>query len=330
MNLLQKLEAVGEKYKNADELKLRDSFVEIDEFTDDENPDENDPDGVEIEDEQEEDDYKIFTDMLAEGHKEIVERKKHWADTGDSFVLDNFSETTRIQDWVKEHIEDADDCNLDISTVYSDLCKKKKLQSTFLEQNSESVVKNLHQVTLVTRTPKHNFRPMPKLEENVDPLPIKRRNSTTLSPIKKDSKSADPCTPSSSANKIAKVRPSSESTHNRRTSGAHIHRNPRLLMKHPARRLSTVPESPSVLPKSKPIRRTVSVDDTKMPKERTIIYSPMQPLIDNRFEFVLKSKTFDPHRMFVFEPFSDLETTDSDEDVFMTLKKEKGGRVYQI
>lgn len=263
---------------------------------------EEDADAIDTEEDTEADDYLLFTEMLTEGRKAIVERKRHWEETGDSFILADFSETMRVNEWVKQNLNDTCSANLDISKIYGDMCKKKKLQSTFLEREQEP--------------PK---KPTIRKSKSVEPL----------SPI---SITAQPMTPSTNSQQDLKRKALSESTHNRRRlSGAGpLHKNPRSLIKS-VRRLSTVPESPSAAGKPSPIRRSASIGDMRMPRQRTVIYSPMQPIVEDRFKDVLKRESFDPTKMLVYEPPSDADySSESGDDIFVVAKRKYGGKIFEI
>ena len=97
------------------------------------------------------------------------------------------------------------------------------------------------------------------------------------------------------------------------------------------RRLSTVMESPIPAVKASPVRRAASVTDWKPPRERTVIYSPMQPIVQESFKSVLKTKWFDPTKMLIYEPPSDVSCeSESDDDIFLACKRKYGGKIYEI
>lgn len=252
---------------------------------------------VEIE-EDNDDDYQLFTEMLSDARKAVVERKKQWEETGESFILDHFSTEMPVDEWVRQNLEDEEvSTNLDISTIYGNKCKEKKLQSTFLE------------------------RKIGGHESGIRPS-LQRRYST-------DQDLYNPRTPHRSWKPMGTRVSKSESTHVRRSIAppTAIKRG----MIQAVKRLSTVPESPSQALNAEPIRRSYSIGDLKLPRQRTVIYSPMQPIVQDVFKGVLKRNWFDPHRTLIYEPPSDANSSsESDDDIFLACKRKFGGKVYEI
>lgn len=265
---------------------------------------EEDADALDTE-EEETDDYGMFTEMLAQGRKAIVERKRNWEATGDSFILDHFSETMLVNDWVKQNLEDTEANSMDISTLYGDKCKKKKkLQSTFLDKIS---------------------LPQPKRGTR------KSKSVEPLSPIAKKYEQEGPRTPTSVRHHpYASGKSQSESTHDRRVNSETKPKHRRDLLKS-VRRLTTVPESPGNVQNGNTLRRAASIGDMKMPRQRTVIYSPLLPIVQEQFKFVLKRESFDPTKMLVYEPPSDANSSsESDDDIFLACKRKFGGKIYEI
>lgn len=265
-----------------------------------------DADTKDTEEDGESDDYELFSEMLSEAKKAIVERKKHWEKTGDSFILDHFSETMRVNDWVKLNLNDTASSNMDISKMYGDLCKKKKLQSTFLE--------SVHRPVAKSKTPRKS--------KSLEPLsPIKMLQPSTSNTHRTPSTHSQPPQPTRSL---------SESTFNRRKLASAISSKKRSML-NPVRRLSTVPESPSAARQKSPMRRTASIGDMRLPRTRTVIYTPTQRIVHEQFRDVLKRQNFDPNKMLVYEPPSDANSSsESDDDIFLTCKRKYGGKIVEL
>lgn len=249
-------------------------------------------------------DYNQFTEILNGGRKAIVARKREWKKTGESFILDHFSESMSVHDWMKQNMNGVGDLSMDISKIYGDMCKQRKMQSTFLEQKE-------------TKKP---AEPVKKIRRS--------KSVETLSPIFpgsfKDNISRTPST----AKRPPVQRSLSESTHNRRHSTGQK-TNPGALLKYRGR-LSTVPESPSTLPGS-PVRRLSNIRDLQIARKRTVIYSPMQPVVKERYKEVLKSDWFNPNKVLVYEPPSDANSSsESDDDIFLSCKRKFGGKIFEV
>lgn len=302
---MQKYETAAERFDQLQDDELVDGLANVqdDASSNDEEQEnylEEDADGMGTEEDEETDDYNMFATMMTVAKQAIVERKKLWEQTGDSFVLDHFSESMRVTEWVKQNLNDTVSVNMDISKIYGDMCKeRKKFQSTFLDQDAMPVRK----------------RATPRKSKSVEPLsPISKHSDTTSRP------------PPNSARCL------SESTYNRRRGQAASNKRSMLQS---VRRLSTVAESPSAAAaagyKGSPIRRTGSIGDLKLPRQRMVIYSPMQPIVQEQFKSVLKKEWFDPNRMLVYEPPSDANSTsESDDDIFLACKRKYGGKIYEI
>lgn len=269
-----------------------------------------DTDIKDTEEDGESDDYELFSEMLCEAKKAIVERKKHWEETGDSFILDHFSETMRVNDWVKLNLNDTASSNMDISKMYGDMCKKKKLQSTFLESVQRPIA-----VAAKSKT-------TPRKSKSVEPLsPIKMLQSSSSNSQRTPSTHSQPPQPTRSL---------SESTFNRRKLASAISSKKRNML-NPVRRLSTVPESPSAARQTSPMRRTASIGDIRLPRTRTVIYTPTQRIVHEQFRDVLKRQNFDPNKMLVYEPPSDANSSsESDDDIFLTCKRKFGGKIVEL
>lgn len=244
-------------------------------------------------DEEEGEDYELFAEMLSEGRKAIEERKKLWEATGDSFILDHFQGEAHVVDWVKENVQTTEP-DLNISTMYGNQCKKKKkLASTFLDVDKEEA------------------RTLPA-NESCPPMEI-----------------AVPRTPTTTKNPSRTALSKSESTYNRRRNAPStaIKRG----MFQSVKRLSTVPESPGRVVHGSPIRRSYSISDLKLPRQRTVIYSPMNPIVQEKFKAVLTREWFDPTKILIYEPPSDSNlSSDSGDDLFLTCKRKYGGKVHEI
>lgn len=289
--LIDKFEVAGAAFEGMDESELE--VTQFD-YEDEEESSEETPDESENSDQSEDEgvDYKLFQDMLEGGRAAIKARMKRWEETGESFILDNFSEKTRIEDWLKEniHINEDTDSHLDVSTIYANQCKEKKLQSTMIQSRCDE--------TLVEDDTFRNFKV-----------------------------SGAPSTPKSVVRPFRQGVSRSESTYNRRKIAppTAIKRG----MFQNVKRLSTVIESPTcAVP---PIRRSYSISDLKMPRERTVIYSPMQPFVEARFKEVLTRKSFNPSKTLVYDPPSDANcSSESDDDIFLQCKRKYGGKIYEI
>lgn len=300
-------------------------------------------------DEEEGEDYELFAEMLSEGRKAIEERKRFWEETGDSFILDHFRSETRVDDWVKENLITTE-LDMDISTVYGNQCKQKKLHSTFLEKEAPTLptIDYRQPVDIgFPRTPSTTINPSKtvrsKSESKYDRrktapstainqgTSVKRLSMVTESPASIRGSLMDiavPRTPTTTYNPSNTAVSKSESTYDRRKIA------PRTAIKRgmfqSVKRLSTVPESPSRLQAS-PIRRSYSISDLKLPRQRTVIYSPMNPIVHEKFKAVLAREWFDPNKTLIYEPPSDANSSsESDDDILMTCKRKFGGKIHEI
>lgn len=377
---LQRYENIGAPYENLDDSELDDVLDCLATDDNDAGNPEDDVEGGTTEEADEEDgadDYALFSEMLKEGRQAVRERKRLWEETGDSFILDHCSDKMRVHDWVKQNLNDSTTSNLDISTLYGDMCKKKKMQSTFLEsirypapssqqhQQQKRALKRSLSVGPLSPASKRHGMELPRTPSTASrpPLPSKclsesthnRRFSGIVNPkrvklfqpsLSSTSSSSSSKkengyveiqkTPSTSSRAQESSKCLSDSTHNRRSVGV-VNPKPRhrgLLMN--VRRLSTVPESPSNSSsmKSSSVQlkkvRSMSLGDYKMPRQRTMIYSPIQPLVEPRFKFVLKWESFDPTKTLIYEPPSDVDSPESDEDIMVTGKRALGGKIFEI
>lgn len=87
------------------------------------------------------------------------ERKRTWAETGESFVLDHFEDTTmKVEDWIKENLVSDLSADMDISTSYGNYCKMKKskliqvCETKKTETISEKGKKDVRKSVVVTTT----------------------------------------------------------------------------------------------------------------------------------------------------------------------------------
>lgn len=270
-----------------------------------------------------EDDFLGLQELLLEGHKAVAERKKLWEETGESFIIDHLAEEVRVEDWLRQNVlEEVHDSNLDVSTIYGNLCKeRKKNQTTFLEDITQQP-STLVEISLPRESPSLNLP--------VDVKPAIISKTPTLSKENNPDHSV--------LQQSWKQRSMSEGFSNR------SHSRKRVLVKS-VRRLSCVPESPSMTasnstnghgestrPKLQAKSRSWSVGNLgKLPSQRTVIYSPINPKIPTQFREIFKADWFDPNMTLVFEPPSDVNSSsESDDDVFLANKRKFGGKLYEI